>query len=105
MVGRGTVHAAPDVVAEARRRRTDVGMAVVTIHTPGSQHTLHVAIMPWPSNMVHHLVASPLDNCATNFCGEGIQHFVPGRALPLPLAALACALQRIQDALRVVDLV
>src|ERR1051326_3105681 len=80
-------------------------MAVVPIYPPGPEHSLHVAIMAGPPNMIHHLVASPFDNRGTNCCGEGIQDLVPRRALPLALAALARALQRIENALWIVDLV
>ena len=105
VVGRGTVHAAPDVVAETRRGGADVGVAVVPIHAPRAQHALHVAVVSWAPDVVHHLVAAVFDNGGANFGGEGVQRLVPGRALPLALAALARALQGIEDALRVVDLV
>ena len=105
MVRRGAIHAAPDVIAEARRGRADIGMAVVAIHTPRAQHALHVAVVPRASDMIHHLVTSPLDNRGTNLGGERIQHFIPGRALPLALTALADALQGVQDTFWIVDLV
>ncbi len=105
MVGRGPVHAAPDVVAEARRGGADIGMAVVPIHAPRAQHALHVAIVSRSPDVVHHLVAAVLTNGGAYFGGESVQRLVPRRALPLALAALARALQGIQYALWIVDLV
>ncbi len=80
-------------------------MAVVSIHAPRTQHALHVTIVSGPPHVVHHLVASPFDDGSTNFGGKGIQHFIPANALPLALAALTRALQGIQNALWIVDLV
>src|SRR5947209_8817279 len=80
-------------------------MAVVPIHPPGPQHPLHVAVVTGPPDVVHDLVASPLDNRRPDLRGEGIQYLIPRCALPLALSALARALQRIENALWIVDLV
>src|SRR5438132_12306874 len=80
-------------------------MAVVTIHAPRTQYALHVAIVSRPPNMVHHFVAAVFDNSCANFGSECFQCLIPGCTLPLAFAALACTLQRIENALRVIDLV
>src|SRR5690348_11098810 len=80
-------------------------MAVVSIYTPCTQHALHVAIVSGSPNVIHDLVAPPFDDGGTNFGGKGIQHLIPGDALPPALAALAEALQRVQDAFWIIDLV
>src|SRR5579859_5360843 len=75
------------------------------IHAPRAQHALHVAIVARSPDVVHHLVAAIFHNSGANRTGEGVQRLVPGRALPFALSALASALQGIENALRVVDLV
>src|SRR5579883_548098 len=80
-------------------------MAVVTIHSPGSQHALHITIVSGASNMIHNLVASPLNKRLPDFRGKGIQHLIPCHAFPPALAALARTLQGIENAFGIVDLV
>src|SRR5215472_6936075 len=77
----------------------------MSIDTPCAQHTLHVAIVPRSPDMIHHLVATVLNNCFADFVGESIKDFVPGGTLPLALSAFAYTFQRIEDTLRVIDLV
>src|SRR5260370_41359004 len=55
--------------------------------------------------MIHHLVATPLDDSCANFAGECFQYLVPRGTLPFAFTAFACAFQRVEDALRVIDLV
>src|SRR6266566_2129731 len=105
MIWGGTIHPTPELVSEACRRRADIGVTVVPVYTPGTQHALHVAIVPRSPDVIHDLVTMVLDNGCADFGGEGVQHLIPGGALPLTLAALACAFQGIEDALRVIDLV
>src|SRR5436309_1348259 len=80
-------------------------MAVVPIHPPRSQNAFHVAIVTGPPNMIHDLVAPSLDNRRPDLRGEGVKYLIPRRAFPLALSALARALQRIENALWIVDLV
>src|SRR5438270_14065684 len=80
-------------------------MAVVPIDAPRAEDTFHVAIVPRPPDVIHHLVAPIFDNGDADFGGEGVQHLVPGGALPLAFAALPGTLQGIENASGVVDLV
>src|SRR5579883_16882 len=105
VIGRGTVGPTPELVAETGGRGADVGMAVVTIYAPGAQHALHVAIMPGPPDMIHHFITAALDDGGANLRRECFQHLVPGRALPFAFAAPARALEGIEDASGIVDLV
>src|SRR5258708_5242850 len=105
MIGRGTVSAAPDLVTEACRGRADIGVAVVSIYAPGASHTLHITTVSRSPDMIHHLVATPLDDSCANFAGECFQYLVPRGTLPFSFTAFACAFQRVEDALRVIDLV
>src|SRR5207248_828103 len=77
----------------------------MAIYTPGAEHTLHVAIVPGATNMIHDLVATAFDDGCTYFGGECVQDFVPGGALPFPLTTFARTFQGIEDAFRIIDLV
>src|SRR6266699_4902001 len=105
MIRRWPVGAAPDLVAETRRRGADVGVAVVAVYTPRAQHALHIAVMTGSPDMVHHLVAPAFHDSGANPGGKGLQRLVPRRALPPALAALPCSFQRIENALWIVHLV
>src|SRR5947208_8823918 len=61
--------------------------------------------MSRPTHVIHHLVATVLNDGGPNFAGKGFQYLVPGRAFPLALSTLACASERIQNAFGVIDLV
>src|SRR5438105_3245474 len=105
MIRGGTIHTAPDLIAKACRRRTDVGMAVMPIDAPCTKHTFHVAIVAWASDMIHDLVATVFDDGCTDFGGECIQYFVPSGAFPFALATFATTFQGVENAFWIIDLV
>src|SRR5579885_1792278 len=105
MIGRGSIVAAPDLIAKASRGGADVGVAVVPIDTPRAQHALHIAIVAGPSNVIHDLVAPILDDGRANFGRERIQHLVPAHALPFALATLASTLEGIENTFGIVNLI
>src|SRR5205085_1975433 len=73
---------------------------------PGMQHPLVVdELVAGTSNVIHDLVLPAILQSAADLVGEIVEHFVPGNALPLSFAALSGALQGIQNALRIVDLI
>jgi hypothetical protein len=77
----------------------------VAIDAPTLQHAVHVAVVARSADVVHDLGAPVFDQCLADFRREHIEHFVPGNTLEFTRAARADALQWIQDALRIVDLV
>src|SRR5260370_9852564 len=79
-------------------------MTVVPVHAPGTQHALHVAIVPWAPDMIHDLVATIVDNSCADFGGECVQHLVPVGACPFAFATFACTFQGAKDAFRLIDL-
>src|SRR5262245_15969313 len=80
-------------------------MTVVPIYAPGTQHTLHIAIVARASDMIHDLVATVFDDGRADFGGECVQYLIPGGAFPFPLATFARPFQRVDDPFRIVDLV
>ena len=105
VVGRRPVGAGPQEVPQARRRGADVRVAVVAVHAPRLQHAIGVAVLAGPPDVVHQLVApSFLDRLADAPADVG-ERLVPRDALPLAFAALAGAPQRIEDAIRILELV
>ncbi len=71
-------------------------MGVVPVDPPALQHALHVTVVPRAPHVVHDLLASPLPDRSSDPRAEGLEHFVPGRALPLVRAAPALALHRVE---------
>src|SRR4030095_16972454 len=65
----------------------------------------YVAVVPGAAYVVDDFVAAVFDERIANFGCEGVEHFVPGCALPLPFAARTNALQRKEYAFGVVNLV
>src|SRR5206468_12815867 len=85
--------------------RTDVRVAVVTVHAPGLQHAIRVSVFAGAADVIHDFVAPVLADGLSNPPGDVIQRFVPWHLLPLPAAAIAGALQRIENAIGVVELI
>src|SRR5947209_3998426 len=61
--------------------------------------------MPRPPDVIHDLVFAAFLKSVADSSGQVVQNCIPGNPLPLPFASLAHAPQRIENALRVIDLV
>ena len=105
VVGRGSVGALPKRVAEACAGRANVGMAVVSIHTPCLEHTVHIAVVTGATDVIHHLSASVLLQRGSYARSQRIKHFVPVSAFPLTRATSSGAFHGVENALRIVHLV
>src|SRR6266404_4434521 len=96
----------PENIARARGGRADVGVAVVAVDAPRVEDALEVdQLVARPPQMVHHFLLPALDQRVPDAPADVVEHRVPGHALPLALAASGRAPQRIEDALRIRDLV
>jgi len=104
-VGAGAVGAHHEREADARARAADVGVAVVPVDAPRLQDALHGAVVAGAAAVVHDLGAAVLLERLPDACGEGVERLVPRDALPFAAAARALALQGVQDAVGVLDLV
>ena len=105
VVGVRAVHAHPEGVSRARRRRAYVGVRVVAVHAPGRDDPLGVPVLARTPHVVDHAVAPVLLDGSADTPGDIVQRLVPRHLLPLALAAVAHALEGLQDAVGVVDLV
>ncbi len=101
----GPVVAAPQGVAQPGAGGADVGVAVVPVHAPRQQEPLGEAVLAGPAHVVDDLVPAVLHDGGPDPGGDVVEGLVPADALPLPTAAGTDALERVQDALGVVDLV
>ena len=79
-------------------------MAVVAIHAPGLDDPVGVAVLAGPAHVVDDAVLA-LQAAGAHFRADLGHRLVPGDALPLARAPRPDALQRVEDALRVVGLV
>ncbi len=105
VVRRRPVVAAPQRVAEPGAGGADVGVAVVPVDAPGLQEPLGEAVLPGAAHVVDHLVAAVLDDRGPDPRGDVVERLIPGDRLPLPAAPLADPAQRVQDPVRVGELV
>ena len=105
VVGVRAVHAHPERVARARRRRAYVGVRVVAVHAPCRDDSLGVPVLARTPHVVDHLVAPVLLDGSADTPGDIVQRLVPRHLFPLALAPVAHALEGLQDAVGVVDLV
>src|SRR5437763_265112 len=80
-------------------------MRIVAIDAPGLQHALDVAVVAGPPDVIHDFVAAIIDQGLAYLGREGVEHFIPGRALPLAFTTRADAFQRKEDAFRVIELI
>ena len=95
----------PKGVAETGARRADIGVAVVTIYIPGLQYAVHIAFMARPAHVVGDLVVAAFLEGFPHAAGDVLQGFFPTNAFPFAVAAFAGSFQRVQDAIRIIDLV
>src|SRR5262245_57058289 len=92
-------------MAEARRRGTHVRVAVVAVHAPRLQHAVRIAVLAGTADVIHQLVAASLDDRPADSSADVGERVLPRHALPRAAAARARALQRIEDAVRILELV
>ncbi len=98
------VSAGPHLVAGARSRRADVGVAVVPVDAPRADRAVGEVVFAGPSHVVHDAVEALLAR-RPHLRSDVLERLVPADALPLALAALADALERVEDPLRIIRLV
>ena len=101
----GAVITIPDRITKTRAGGTDIGMAVVPIDVPCLQHPIHISFMTRPPYMVcNFIIAALLQRLAYTSCNV-VQHFIPGHPFPVARSAFALPLERIEDTIRIRDLV
>ena len=105
VVGAGPVDAHPEVVARPGAGGAHVGVRVVPVNAPAGQDPLGEAVFPRPPDMVHDLVPAVLRDRRPDPGGDVLQRLVPADLRPAALAAPAGPLERVQDPVRVGDLV
>ena len=105
VVRRRPIRAGPEEMCQPRRRRADVGVAVVAVEAPGLEHAVRVAVLAGTADVVHQLVPPVLFERLPDARAELVQHLIPRHLLPRAGAARAHALQRIQDPIGILELV
>ena len=80
-------------------------MAVVAVDAPGLQDALDVAFIARPADVIDDFVMAVFFEGFANARGDHLDRFLPADALPFAFAALADALERIQDPVGIVDLI
>src|SRR5271157_432289 len=105
MIGRRSVGMMPKHLSESRRRRADVRMRVVAVDAPGLQRALHDEVISGPTNVIHHLFPTAFLNCLSDAPSKGFNHLAPGSPRPLPRSPRTNSFHRIQDAIRIVNLI
>ena len=106
MVRRRPVDTRPEGIAGARSRGADVGMAVMTVDSPGVKDPLVVEkLMSRTADVIHDLVPAILLERFTHARGDIIERLIPADALPLSLAPLSDTLERIANPLGICHLI
>ncbi len=105
VIGTGPIETHPELIPRPRRRRADVGVRVVAVHTPGREHALGVAILARPADVVHDVVRPLVDYGLADPSRDVVHRLVPRHPLEPARAPLPHPLQRIQDAIDVVNLI
>src|ERR1051326_848383 len=93
------------MVTFARSGRTDVRVRVVAVDSPGGENPFGEAIFAGATDVIHDFVATIFYDGFTDSRGEIIQNLVPTDALPFSFAAFSTPLERIQNSIRIVDLI
>src|SRR5215831_16166472 len=80
-------------------------MTVVSVEPPRLHDAIRVAVLAGPADVVHQFVPAILLNGLAEASAEIVQHFIPRHALPLTSAPFTNALQRIEDAIGIFQLI
>src|SRR6185503_16104953 len=80
-------------------------MRVVPVDSPRRKDAFGETIFTGTPDVIHDLLATIFDNRFPDLSGEFIEHFVPTSLHPFPFAAFSGAFERVQNAIRIVDLV
>src|SRR5438874_222779 len=105
VIGAGTIEPHPKLITFAAARRTNVCMRVVTVNTPGGEYAFSETVFARPPNVVHDLIASIFNDRFPNARCNIVKRCVPGGLFPFTLAAFAGTLQRIKNAIGIMDLI
>ena len=105
VVGRGAIVAAPQKVSEPCRGGADVGVAVVPVEPPCLQHAVRVAVLAGTADVIHDFVPTVLENGFPDSRCDVVERLTPRHLAPFSRTAFAVAGQRIEDAIRILDLV
>ncbi len=105
VIGTGTIETHPELITFAAAGRANVGVRVVTVNAPGGEDAFGETIFTGPPDVIHDLVATIFDDRFANSRGDVVERFVPGGAFPFSFAAFAGALERIKNAIGIVNLI
>jgi hypothetical protein len=77
----------------------------VAVHAPGGEYAFGETILPRAPDVIHDFIPTILDDRFPNPGRNIIKRRVPGGAFPFAFAAFAGALERIKNAIGIVDLI
>ncbi len=105
MVRARPIDAHPELVAGAASGRAHVRVRVVAVDSPCGKDPFGESVFAWASDVIHHLVSPILDDRCPDSPRERVEGLVPADLLPPAFTTLASPLHRVQDPVRVGDLV
>src|SRR6476646_10657582 len=92
-------------MSKPRRRGAHVRVTVVAVDAPALQHAIDVAVLAGPADVVYHLVPPVLLNRLADPAADVFELLVPRDARPAAVAARAAALERIENAIWIFELI
>src|SRR5215467_695586 len=105
VIGRRTIRVLPEQVAKTRGRGADVGVGVVSVDAPGLESALHDEVVARTPDMVHDFLAATFLEGFAHAAADGFENLRPGNAFPLAAAPWSNAVQGIENAVGIVNLV
>ena len=105
VVGAGPVDPHPELEPGPAAAGADVGVRVVAVDAPAGQDPFGVPVLARPADVHHDLVAASLGQRGPDPGRQRVEDLVPADPLPPAAAARAGPLHRVQDPVRVGDLV
>src|ERR1043165_3226173 len=70
----------------------------MAVDAPRCEDAFSETVLTGTTDVIHDLVTAIFDDGVANACGDRVEGFVPGGALPISFAAFAVAFEWIQDA-------
>ena len=105
MIWRGSVISIPEHITCPGSGRTNVGMTIMAIYSPGLQYPIGVSFVSGAANVVCNFIVSILLNCFSNSCCNSIQGVIPRNTFPFSASSFSLSFQRKQNSIRICNLI
>src|SRR5215813_3009072 len=105
MVRARAIQTHPQLIAFATPRRANIGVRVVAVDTPGGKDSLRKTVLTGAADVIHDFLSPVINDGFADASRYVVERLVPTNLLPLAGAAASGSLQRVKNAIRILNLI